>query len=98
VREPFPNATLVEVSLLTGRTHQIRVHFAHIGHPVVGDPVYGPKRDAWGMTRQALHAYRLAFAHPRTGERVEVEAPLPPDLAAAIERLRRGDAAALIRP
>lgn len=92
VRERFPSATLVEASLLTGRTHQIRVHFAHIGHPVVGDPVYGRGRETWGMTRQALHAYRLAFTHPRTGKPVEVEASVPQDMAAGLERLRRGDA------
>ncbi len=95
VREYFPGATLVEVSLLTGRTHQIRVHFAHIGHPVVGDPVYGRRRDRnseakWGMTRQALHAYRLSFTHPRTRVPVEVEAPLPPDMDAALEEIRTG--------
>ncbi len=88
VREQFVAAALVEASLLTGRTHQIRVHFAHIGHPVVGDPVYGRRRETWGMTRQALHAFRLAFAHPRTGALVKVEAPLPADMAAALERLR----------
>ncbi len=89
-REQFSAAALVEASLLTGRTHQIRVHFAHIGHPVVGDSVYGRRREAWGMTRQALHAARLAFPHPRTGVAVAVEAPLPEDMAAALDRLRAG--------
>ncbi len=92
VREYFAGATLIEVSLLTGRTHQIRVHFAHIGHPVLGDPVYGRRRDrnseaAWGMTRQALHAYRLAFTHPGTGNRIDVEVPLPADMQAALDRV-----------
>ena len=88
VREQFAAAAFVEAALLTGRTHQIRVHFAHLGHPVVGDPVYGRRRDTWGMTRQALHADRLVFAHPRTGTSVEVEAPLPEDMATALDRLR----------
>ncbi len=87
VRRRFSTATLVEASLQTGRTHQIRVHFAHLGHPLVGDPVYGPRRGAWGMTRQALHAYRLRFAHPRTGMAIVVEAPLPDDMVAALKAL-----------
>jgi len=88
VVEQFAAAALVEATLLTGRTHQIRVHFAHIGHPVVGDHVYGRRRETWGMNRQALHAYRLVFAHPRTGISVEVESPLPEDMAAALDCLR----------
>ena len=87
VRRTFRAASLVEITLLTGRTHQIRVHFAHIGHPVVGDPVYGRRRETWGMPRQALHAARLAFAHPRSREPIEVEAPLPPDMARTLEVL-----------
>jgi 23S rRNA pseudouridine1911/1915/1917 synthase len=80
--------TLVECKLYTGRTHQIRVHMQYIHHPVVGDPLYGrrrPKADL-GLERQFLHAYRLAFDHPVTGERIDLVDPLPPDLA---ERLRR---------
>ncbi len=71
----------------TGRTHQIRVHFAAIGHPVVGDPVYGRGRPAGLLRRQFLHAQRLAFRHPRTDERLELEAPLPEDLAQALAEL-----------
>jgi 23S rRNA pseudouridine1911/1915/1917 synthase len=67
--------------------HQIRVHLAAIGLPVSGDPVYGVARDL-DLERQFLHAARLAFDHPFTGERVEVESPLPDDLAAALERAR----------
>jgi 23S rRNA pseudouridine1911/1915/1917 synthase len=77
---------LLRVRLETGRTHQIRVHLAAIGLPVVGDPVYGVPDPALG--RQFLHAARLAFAHPFTGERVEAESPLPPDLSAYLEELR----------
>ncbi|MBN2248153.1 MAG: RluA family pseudouridine synthase [Coriobacteriia bacterium] len=79
--------TLVECKLYTGRTHQIRVHMLYIKHPVVGDPVYGrnrPKGDL-GLDRQFLHAYRIAFDHPVTGERIDLLDPLPDDLA---QRLR----------
>jgi 23S rRNA pseudouridine1911/1915/1917 synthase len=94
VRERFAGAALVEATLLTGRTHQLRVHFKHLGHPVVGDPVYGRRGPAWGMTRQALHAWRLRLRHPRTGTALVLEAPLPDDLARALETLRRAQAAA----
>ena len=82
--------SLGEVSLLrlrldTGRTHQIRVHLQAIGHPVCGDPEYGTP-GGLGLSRQFLHATRLAFPHPITGERVEVESPLPEDLLNALER------------
>ncbi len=80
--------SLLAVALETGRTHQIRVHLAHIGHPVAGDPVYGPRRNPLGLAGQALHARRLGFVHPRTGEALEFMAPPPADLAAAIDRLR----------
>ncbi len=80
--------TLVEVTPYTGRTHQIRVHFAALGHPVAGDAIYGRRSPVLG--RQFLHAFRLAFRHPRTGERVHVEAPLPADLQAALTRLATG--------
>lgn len=72
--------TLLEVDLLTGRKHQIRVHFADIGHPIVGDKKYG--RDERGATRLALHAASIAFAHPFDGRRVQVEAPVPAGLRA----------------
>ncbi len=87
VRERFALHTLVEVQLVTGRTHQIRVHFAHLGYPVSGDPVYG-RTDDLGIGRQALHAFRLKFIHPASGRAVEFEAPLPADLSAAIARAR----------
>ena len=77
---------LVKCKLQTGRTHQIRVHMASIGHPLVADEVYGGKPAA-GLERQALHACRLAFAHPATGEALEFKSPLPADLAAAGAKL-----------
>ncbi|HYF43972.1 MAG TPA: RluA family pseudouridine synthase, partial [Ramlibacter sp.] len=70
---------LVQASLLTGRTHQIRVHMAHIGHPLVADVLYGGA-PATGLARQALHAFRLAFVHPITGARLDLRSPLPADL------------------
>jgi 23S rRNA pseudouridine1911/1915/1917 synthase len=79
--------TLLDVKLQTGRTHQIRVHLEAIELPVAGDPVYGARGDL-GLERQFLHAARLSFAHPFTGERVETESPLPDDLTAALERAR----------
>lgn len=80
-------ATLVSVTLETGRTHQIRVHMAAIGHPVVGDLAYGATRKDLAGPRTFLHAARLVFLHPNTGERIEVESPLPSDLTAVLERL-----------
>lgn len=85
---------LVEARLETGRTHQIRVHLEAEGMPVVGDPVYGRRPDDLGVGRQFLHAARLSFPHPQTGEPIEAESPLPPDLAAALERARRAAAGA----
>lgn len=91
VRERLPGATLLIGRPRTGRTHQIRVHLSSLGHPILGDRAYG----GWGadaerlrLTRPFLHAWRLEFDHPMTGERVEVEEPLPDDLAQALERLR----------
>ncbi len=81
----LPATALLRVRLETGRTHQIRVHLAAIGHPVCGDPQYGT-RGQLGLERQFLHATRLAFAHPVTGAEVDVTSPLPPDLSAALER------------
>jgi 23S rRNA pseudouridine1911/1915/1917 synthase len=80
--------TLVEAQPLTGRTHQIRVHFASIDHPVVGDGVYGRHRCRLPLTRHFLHAWRLGFKHPVTGEQVQLEAPLPDDLGAILDLLR----------
>jgi len=79
--------TLLEIALETGRTHQIRVHLEAIDLPIAGDPVYGIPGEL-DLERQFLHAARLAFVHPFTGERIETESPLPPDLAAALERAR----------
>ena len=80
--------TLLEVRPQTGRTHQIRVHLASIGHPITGDALYGRRGDA-PVARQFLHARRLVFLHPRTGERLELEAPLAEDLQQALEALER---------
>jgi 23S rRNA pseudouridine1911/1915/1917 synthase len=85
--EALPADSLVHARLETGRTHQIRVHFAAIDHPVAGDPEYGtPGRH--GLTRQFLHASRLEFTHPGTGERLIFTSELPDDLRAALERAR----------
>ncbi|MGH2769928.1 MAG: RluA family pseudouridine synthase, partial [Actinomycetota bacterium] len=92
VREGLGRACLIEAALLTGRTHQIRVHFAHIGHPIVGDPVYGkrtrPLAGELGLGRPFLHAARLRFVHPISGEEVNVEEPLPPELEKALAKAR----------
>lgn len=88
VVEQLPADTLVEARLETGRTHQIRVHFAAIGNPVAGDRRYGAA-GRHGLQRQFLHSARLGFEHPFTSGRVELESPLPADLAAALERARR---------
>jgi 23S rRNA pseudouridine1911/1915/1917 synthase len=89
--EFFPGVTLARIELETGRTHQIRVHFSAIKHPLVGDLTYGadPKLAAsLRMSRPWLHAMELEFTHPRTGERVHFNAPYPADLAASLESLR----------
>jgi 23S rRNA pseudouridine1911/1915/1917 synthase len=88
--ERLPADTLVRAILETGRTHQIRVHFAAIGHPVAGDREYG-SGGRHGLGRQFLHAARLGFEHPGTGEEMRFESELPPDLAAALERARSGE-------
>jgi 23S rRNA pseudouridine1911/1915/1917 synthase len=90
VVERFREATLLELRLETGRTHQIRVHCASIGHPVVGDRTYGRRPNAWGLRRQALHAHRLAFSHPLTGDALRFTAPVPADVEAALQALRAG--------
>ena len=85
---PLRGATLVECRLTTGRTHQIRVHMASIGHPVLGDPVYGPKKSPYPVTGgQLLHAFRIGFVHPRTGEEMIFEAPPEPRFTQWLERL-----------
>ena len=100
VQERYRVHTLIEAELATGRTHQIRVHLASIGHPLVGDRRYGargrlpPAADAVlveqlrTFPRQALHAWILGLTHPTTGERLEFSAPLPADMTALIEALR----------
>lgn len=95
VIEDLGEYTLIEARLETGRTHQIRVHFAYKSRPVVGDPLYGPRkpRATFGLTRQFLHAYRLGFALPSTNSWAEFESPLPSDLLAALDKLRARAAA-----
>lgn len=91
VRERFKDYTLVECHLVTGRTHQIRVHFSYIGFPVVGDPLYGTRKQAFTIEGQALHAYRLSVQHPRNGEQITCEAPLPEDMEKILTALRNGE-------
>lgn len=88
VLERFPGYTYVRCRLETGRTHQIRVHMAYIGHPLYGDTVYGAKKPAAGMTGQCLHAVGLTFRHPRTGEAVTLSCPLNGEFAAFLRKLR----------
>ena len=103
VTEVYPEAALVRCQLETGRTHQIRVHLAHRSHPLLGDPVYGgafrtkaarlapdARAALTALGRQALHAALLGFSHPRTGETLRFESPLPADLAALVAHLRAG--------
>lgn len=92
VVERLPGHGLLRCQLETGRTHQIRVHLAAIGHPVVGDRTYGGKRETYGLAGQALHAERLVFAHPCSGEAIACEAPLPADFASLLTRLRAAQA------
>ncbi len=90
VLELLPRESYLEVRLETGRTHQIRAHFAAIGHPLTGDPTYGGA-ERYGLQRQFLHAHRLAFTHPLSGKRLTFESPLPEDLAAALEAARSAE-------
>ena len=89
VIERFGAYTYVECVLETGRTHQIRVHMAHIGHPVLGDEVYGPKRCPFHLEGQTLHAMVLGFVHPTRQEYMEFTAPLPDYFIRLLELLRR---------
>lgn len=90
VREILGDFTLLEVRPKTGRTHQIRVHLAHIGHPVVGDSEYGrPAPKNWGVSRQLLHAYKLGFIHPVKKDWVKFTAPLPREFKKVIAKLRK---------
>lgn len=84
----YPGYTHVRCRLETGRTHQIRVHMAYIGHPILGDTVYGAKKPVPGLTGQCLHATGLRFIHPRTGEPVELHCPLPPEFTAMLQKLQ----------
>ncbi len=85
--ENLRGATLLNVDLITGRTHQIRVHFAHIGHPLFGDPIYGGSKAEKAAPRLMLHAWRVALAHPVTGEALSFEAPEPPEFVHAVKKL-----------
>ncbi|EGO63234.1 RluA family pseudouridine synthase [Acetonema longum] len=88
ILERFRNFTLIECKLETGRTHQIRVHMAYIGYPVVGDPKYGPKQNPFAIAGQALHSAELTFVHPMTKETLHFTAPLPQDMTVIINQLR----------
>jgi 23S rRNA pseudouridine1911/1915/1917 synthase len=104
VAERLEGFTLVDAQLGTGRTHQLRVHMSYIGHPVAADRLYGSGRRPPGLQRQFVHAYHLEVESPATGERLVLEAPLPPDLAEPLERLRdaaprpHGEASAAAAP
>ncbi len=88
VLEEIGSYSLVECMLKTGRTHQIRVHMSHLGHPVAGDPVYGVKKEPFSTNGQLLHAYKVGFIHPRTKEYMEFESPLPDYYEKILEMLR----------
>ena len=88
VLERYRGFTYLTFRLETGRTHQIRVHMKHIGHPIIGDPLYGPKTDSWKLGGQCLHAGKLTLTHPSTGERMTFTAPLPDYFEAVLNRLR----------
>ena len=85
----YPGYTHVRCRLETGRTHQIRVHMAYIGHPILGDTVYGAKREVPGLTGQCLHAVGLRFLHPRTHEVVELSCPLPEEFTRMLQKIRK---------
>lgn len=90
VAERFGKYTVVKCRLKTGRTHQIRVHMEYLGYPLVGDPKYSPMKTPFAINGQALHSLTLSFTHPRTGERLTFEAPLPEDMKKILTRLRLG--------
>lgn len=90
VVERFGKYTLVRCKLRTGRTHQIRVHMEYLGYPLVGDPKYSPMKTPFAIKGQALHSQTLEFTHPRTGKRMQFEAPLPEDMQKIITRLHLG--------
>ncbi len=93
VQARYDGYTHVRCKLETGRTHQIRVHMAYIGHPVAGDPLYGPKNDRTGLGGQCLHARELTFVHPASGETICVSCPLPPYFTAFLQKISRGEMA-----
>lgn len=90
VVERFGKYTIVKCNLRTGRTHQIRVHMEYLGYPIVGDPKYSPMKTPFSINGQALHSLTLDFIHPRTGEAMHFEAPLPEDMHKIVTRLRLG--------
>lgn len=90
VKERFARNTFIECRLETGRTHQIRVHMAYLGHPLVGDPLYGTRKNNLDFPGQALHAYALGFIHPRTEEPLYFEAPLPQHFQTVLKELAQG--------
>lgn len=92
VEEFMPGYSFLELKLETGRTHQIRVHMAYIGHPVVNDPLYGWKKDHFPIEGQALHSWTLDLKHPVTGEAMHLEAPVPEDLKLCLAMARKGEA------
>ena len=89
LQERLGNYSLIHFQLETGRTHQIRVHCAAIGIPIVGDPFYGPRKFPMKLTGQALHAWRLTLEHPVSGAAIAVEAPVPPEFAKLLAYLQR---------
>ncbi|MBR4944601.1 MAG: RluA family pseudouridine synthase [Peptococcaceae bacterium] len=91
VKERFARNTFIECRLETGRTHQIRVHMSYLGHPLVGDPLYGTRKNNLDFPGQALHAYALGFVHPRTGEELYFEAPMPEHFQSVLKTLAQGD-------
>lgn len=90
VIERFGKFTFIEAALETGRTHQIRVHMSYIKHPLLGDALYGPEKNRFGVKRQMLHAGVLGFIHPSFGQYMEFESPLPEDFLKTLEILRKG--------
>lgn len=88
VLEQYIGYSYLTFLLETGRTHQIRVHMAHIGHPIIGDPLYGPSKDKWKLQGQCLHAGELSLTHPATGERMTFQAPLPAYFITVLQKLR----------
>lgn len=89
VLEQFKDFAYIELTLYTGRTHQIRVHMASVGHPLLGDPLYGPSKGLWGLNRQILHAKLLGFKHPTTGEEMCFESELPAYFNGILDKIRK---------